>query len=116
MVAYSDVPAINTLYQEQSTLNTGIALVDAGGTVSSFTLIPPPPDPGQVGVMMMSATVGTIDPTLQLMTAIRDAMVRRNAEIDAELLALGVEPAAGPTSAPPEQPSALARNVGGMMR
>jgi hypothetical protein len=97
MVAYTDVPAANALVEEQAKINQGIALVDAGGKISSFTIIPPLPDPGSPpGVPMMSATLSAVDPSLSFMQSVRDAMVARSAEIDDELAALGVDPAPPP--------------------
>lgn len=99
MVAYTDVPAVNALYEEQGRLTQGIALIDAGGKVQMFTIAPPPYDaaspPPTPTMMMMSVSVNTIDPSPALMASARDAMVARSNAITAELAALGV------TEAPP---------------
>jgi hypothetical protein len=97
MTAYSDVAKVNTLVLEQSNLASGIAILDAGGTTASFTIMPPPasttePPPA---MPMMSVMVQTIDPPPELMAAARAAMVERHNAISAELEALGV------TGAPP---------------
>jgi hypothetical protein len=100
MVAYSDVPAVNMLYEEQARIDAGIALLDAGGLVSSFTVAPPPyvpPAPGDPiplpPPMMMSQTIATIAPPAELMTAARSAMLARHNAITTELTALGVSAA-----------------------
>lgn len=110
MVAYSDISQVNTLYEEQARIASGIALLDAGGTVSNFTVSPPPYDPsapvmsprGDLPMseprpmpMMMSVSIATIAPPEALIAAARSAMVARHNEITAELVALGV------TASPP---------------
>lgn len=91
MVAYTDLPAANALYDEQERINQGITLVDAGGLLASFTILPPSPDPeNPSSAMMMSVLLQAINPTPALMQAVRDAMVARSADITTELLALGV--------------------------
>jgi hypothetical protein len=94
MVAYTDVPTANMLYEEQGRLTQGIALIDAGGKVQMFTVSPPPYDaaspPPTPTMMMMSVSINTIDPPASLMASVRDEMVTRSNAITAELAALGV--------------------------
>jgi hypothetical protein len=92
MTVYSDVPAANMLYDEQERINQGIALVDGGGLLSTFTILPPPADPmaPMTPNMMMSVMLQAVAPSPALMQAIRDAMVTRSVAITAELAALGV--------------------------
>jgi hypothetical protein len=88
VVAYSDVPAVNTLYQEQAVISNGIAILDAGGTVGAFTVIPATPIPD--GTPALSAMITTIVPSSEMITAVRAAMVTRYNQITEELIALGV--------------------------
>jgi hypothetical protein len=91
MVAYSDVPAVNLLYQEQATIDRAIELIDNGGVISNFTVSPLPPDPGAMGAaMQMPAMISTVNPTPELMADARVALVERHNAIAAELMALGV--------------------------
>jgi hypothetical protein len=43
MTEYSDVPQVNALYQESENVNTAIAMIDAGGTMTNFTVGPARP-------------------------------------------------------------------------
>lgn len=91
MVEYTDIPAVNALYEEQARINQGIAIIDAGGTVSSFTLIPAPPSTSNPNPsMLISTTIGAVDPSLEFLASVRKAMVDRNAVITQELTDLGV--------------------------
>lgn len=93
MVAYSDVPAVNVLYQEQEQVSMAISAIDAGGKVSNFTVSPPMPEPGApMGMMpmMMPVMISVPDPPAALMQQARAALVIRQNAIVAELTALGV--------------------------
>jgi len=91
MVAYSDVPAVNMLYQEQEQITMAINMLDAGGKVTNFTVSPPPQDPGVMGMpIMMQVMIATIDPSPDLMAQARAALITRQNEIITELAAMGV--------------------------
>lgn len=101
MTAYVDVLQANRLIEEQARLAVGIAMIDEGGTVSSFTIAPKPADPvvtPRAPPSVQATTpiaVMTIDPPPELMAEARAAMVKRHNEILAELGTFGV------TGAPP---------------
>jgi hypothetical protein len=104
MVAYTDVPAANALYEEQERVNQALTLLDSGGSVSAFTVIPPPPappdplNPPTTMTMMLPVMLQTVQPTPEMIAVIRDAIVARSAAITTQLLALGV------TDPPPDPP------------
>ena len=87
MTDYSDVPKINTLYQQQQTIRQGIASIDEGGNLSSISLSAPPSPMG----MVMGATITLPTPaTPETMAAIRAQLVIYDDEITKQLSALGV--------------------------
>jgi hypothetical protein len=95
MTSYSDVPAVNALYAERENVTNAITSIDGGGTLASFTIGPPPPDPerdamSMAGGLMVAVQTGgePMDPATQ--AALRGWCVQRQAAIDAELAALGV--------------------------
>jgi hypothetical protein len=92
MAEYSDVPQINALYAENQQLNNAVAMIDAGGPLTTFTIGPPPPSGTEpVTTMMMAAMIsvpGPNDP--QLMADLRAWLVNRSNAVEAELAALGV--------------------------
>jgi len=91
MVAYSDVPAVNALYQEQEQISHAIAMIDDGGKVTNFTVSQKPLDPLAMGGMMhMPVTIATSDPPAELMAQARAALVARQGAILTELAGLGV--------------------------
>lgn len=96
MTGYSDILRANQLYLEQQTVQQGIDLIDAGGSLMSFTIGPPPPPPYNPGdpaaPMFMSVAItslGTVSPD-EVMASIRTQLVERESEIIAELVALGI--------------------------
>lgn len=113
MSQYSDVPAINVLYQENETVNNAITMIDSGGNLSNFTISPPPP--GEMGVPMMMAaliTTGSTEPDSALMADLRAWLVNRSNAILAELASMGVtEPPPSGAGVPPvrstNQPTTL---------
>lgn len=91
MTEYSDVPQVNTLYQESQQVDAAIALIDAGGTVGNFMVRPPPPTEEPAPVMMgISITVPPGPPNEPLMADLRVLLVERQNAILAEMAALGV--------------------------
>jgi hypothetical protein len=91
MVAYSDVPAMNALYQEQEQISHAIMMIDDGGKVSNFTVSPKPSDPAMMGgPVYMAVMIAVPDPPVELMAQARAALVVRQNAIIAELTALGV--------------------------
>jgi hypothetical protein len=102
---YSDIPQVNQLYIEQQQVETAISLIDNGGTLTAFTISPPPPpppydpmNPVPPSPMMMDVritNIGTVAP--ETLTALRAQLVERDNEITAELTSLGV------TTTPPSR-------------
>ena len=103
MTDYSDVEKANTLVLEQSRIASGVAMLDANGTIASFTVAPPPvtatpvspPSQPMPMATIMPVSIQTVDPSPELVAAARAAMVQRHNAISAELETLGV------TGAPP---------------
>ena len=91
MSSYDDTIKISGLYQEQDQISKAIAVLDAGGTVSSFIVSPlPTTQPGEMPSSLMSVGVNTVDPSPELLQQARSALVLRFDAINAELVALGV--------------------------
>ena len=109
MTNYTDVPQVNMLYQEQQQVQMGIAHIDNGGTLTAFTIAPPPPppydpaNPTPAGVMMQMdvriINIGTVAP--ETMAALRAQLVERDSEITQSLTDLGVGPQPPPITDPP---------------
>lgn len=93
MTAYTDVTQANALVEEQTRLSNGVAMLDNGGTVTSFTVSP---IAGTMpGPSMMPVSILTVVPPADLIASARAAMVARHNAISDELTAIGV------TGAPP---------------
>lgn len=99
MTEYIDVPAANALHAESQQIILAISNIDAGGTVVSMTIAPPPPvipEPGDPGApppvpMLMSVNVAVPPPVDPALTAqIRSWMDQRLLTISDEMTALGV--------------------------
>ena len=95
MTQYSDVPQVNDLYIEQEQVQAAITLIDSGGTLTAFTLSPPPlppfdPDNPPPPPLMTVRIVygGTVQQST--MDAVRAQLVTRSGEINDELASLGV--------------------------
>src|SRR3954470_123251 len=90
MTDYSDLPQVNTLYLESQNVANAISLIDNGGRLSNFT-ISPAPNQEPTGMMMMSVSITTTNPTSpSLLSEIRKALVDREAEIAQQMEELGV--------------------------
>jgi len=92
MTNYSDVPQINTLYQQQQQVQQAIANIDNGGSLTSIAIGSPPASPGQppMGMMVGASITLTKPATPETMAAVRAQLVIMSDEITAELAALGV--------------------------
>lgn len=94
MTAYSDLPQVNALYEEQDKITRAMAILDNGGTVGMFTCVPPPFVPPPQGEIPATYTppvqVTTVAPSPALITEVRNAMLARYDAITSELSALGV--------------------------
>lgn len=90
MSSYDDTMKISALHQEQSQVSQAIAVLDAGGTVTSFMVSPPPTQPGEMPSSLMSVGVSTVDPSEQLLQEARNQLVARFEAINSELTSLGV--------------------------
>jgi hypothetical protein len=82
MTEYSDVPDVSALYQQREIVSAAITTIDGGGNLTSIT-IAPTGAPG-MPVMMPPPTPP------ETLADIRAWLVTRQADIDAQLAALGV--------------------------
>ena len=90
MTEYADVPLVNQLYVENQNVQNGIDLLNAGGTMSSFTLVAPSnPPPGSP--LMMGATIQVTGPmSPELTAALVATLEAKQMQIMEQLAALGV--------------------------
>lgn len=92
MTNYADQPKINELYAENEKIGQAVAIIDAGGSMSEFTVTPPPPPEGEImpaTMMPQSIFVSGVSPPA-LMADLRAVLMARSTAIEAELAALGV--------------------------
>lgn len=106
MTDYADVPTITTLHQESQNIQNALNLLNAGGTMSNFTVAPPPPPTDGSGIpsstMYMSVNISVPGPISPDMTqALIDTLTTRQAEVVSELADLGVGPPPPPITDPP---------------
>jgi hypothetical protein len=92
MTDYSDIPQVNALYQEQQQVQQAITLIDMGGTLSNFIIVPPPYDPDNpTSTTLMGVSITLNKPAVpDTMVSIREQLVIRDNDIDDQLAALGV--------------------------
>lgn len=92
MTDYSTIPEVNALYMASEQCGQAIAMIDAGGNMSNFTIAPAPPDPdAPPAPLVMASTIAAPPPTdPALMADLRKWLVERQNAIMAELAALGV--------------------------
>jgi len=93
MTDYSSIPQVNALYNEQQQVQNAITMIDTGGTLISFVIAPPPPVAGAPPptTVMMASQITLVNPAApETMTAIREQLVLRDAEITDQLVELGV--------------------------
>jgi hypothetical protein len=93
MTDYTNIPGANTLHQQREVVTQAIALLDGGGSLSSMSVAPKPIEPGDAPgpMMMMGAQVYLPPPTPPAtVAAVRDWLVQRQADLDAQLAAMGV--------------------------
>jgi hypothetical protein len=92
---YYEVPAVSLLHQESQQVAQALANLQAGGSLGSMMIIPPPsvaPEPGQpLPPMMMSVQVLVPPPTspalvIELTKWLQDRLV----ELAAQMSSLGV--------------------------
>jgi hypothetical protein len=97
MTEYTDVPKANALHEESQLVARALENLQAGGTLGSMQIAPPPPVPPEPGapvvppVMMMSVNV-TVPPPVDaaLLADITAWLNQRLVDIAAELTTLGV--------------------------
>lgn len=94
MAAYDDLGKINSLYTENEAITKAITLIDGGGNLSQFTVVPAPlpPEPPPGGhVFSVPVTISFTNPVSpETMAAVRAQLVTRQGEIATELAALDV--------------------------
>jgi hypothetical protein len=122
MTEYTDVPRANELHAESQLITKAIANLEAGGTLSSMVIAPPPPVPYDPAVPPPTpATTIALMPISIMTAAPVDAVVLANitawlnqrlVDIAAELQSLGVTvPPAGDAqwSTGPSYPGGMAQ-------
>jgi hypothetical protein len=98
MTDYTDVPKANALHEESQLVARALENLQAGGTLGSMQITPPPPAPYDPNVpappapvMMMSVNVMVPPPVdAALLTDITAWLNQRLVDIAAELTTLGV--------------------------
>jgi hypothetical protein len=97
MTDYTDVPKANALHEESQLVARALENLQAGGTLGSMQITPPPPAPSEPGVhatppvMLMSVNLMVPPPVdAALLTPITAWLEQRLVAITAELTALGV--------------------------
>jgi hypothetical protein len=95
MTEYTDVPKANALHLESQQVAQAITILEAGGSLASMTISPPPPvmpEPGEpIPPMMMSVYVTVPPPTDPALSAeLITWLNKRLVEIAGELTTLGV--------------------------
>jgi hypothetical protein len=93
MTDYNDVPAVNALYLEQQQVQNAIDFLANGGLISSMTIAPPAPDPGQPTAPLFAMPVPIMLPSPNPPDLVDTAMSALQAREDAiyqELADLGV--------------------------
>jgi hypothetical protein len=94
MTDYTDIPDANMLHQQREVVTNAIAVLDDGGSLSYMSVAPRPLEPGEappMGPMMMGTQVQLPPPTPPTtVAAVRDWLVQRQADLDAQLAAMGI--------------------------
>lgn len=89
MTDYTKVPEANALYQQREVVTNAVAMLDAGGSVSSLSIAPAPDTPPGPGIMSSAIAVPAPTPP-DLVAEVRAWLIERESELDAELAALGI--------------------------
>ena len=91
MTQYSDVPEVNALYTECENIGVAMTMIDGGGGVVRMTVSWTPTDIATASTQGPPVLVHVPLPNSpSFLSSIRNWLVQREAEIDAELEALGV--------------------------
>jgi hypothetical protein len=92
MTAFTDVPAVNDLYNQRQLVDAAITMLDNGGNMTFFTIEQPPSPGGTPPATTMAPARVTMPPPTppDTVTNIRAWLVQRQADIDSQLAALGV--------------------------
>jgi len=103
MTDYTDVPTVTTLHGEAERTQQALDMLAAGGTMSNFTVAPPPPTvPGAPAPIMMAVNIQVTEPlSAELLTALNDWLTTRLAAIIVELSTYDVGPPPPPITDPP---------------
>jgi hypothetical protein len=86
MTDYADLSEVDALYREQEDLNHAIEMLDAGGTISVLTVVPPA---AGMPTPTLPVAITTVDP-ISLLKPARNALAARSREITRELEGHGV--------------------------
>ena len=103
MTDYSDIPAVTTLHGEAERTQQALDMLNAGGTMTNFTIAPPPASGGVPPPSgMMAVQIQVTEPlSAEMITALNDWLTTRLANIIDELATYDVGPPPPPPTAPP---------------
>jgi hypothetical protein len=102
MTDYADVPAVTALHGEAERVQQAISILAAGGTMSIFTVTPPPPEPGVMLPVVMAVSISVVDPiSAEMVTALNNWLTTRLATITDELATYDVTAPPPPLTDPP---------------
>jgi hypothetical protein len=105
MTDYTDVPQASGLHQSRQNVTAAITLIDGGGIINNFSVAPQPTTGVPVTNVGGAINILVPDASAELMTAARDWLVQRQADLDGQLAALGV------TNPPPQSPPTTTRGT-----
>jgi len=89
MVDRADIDEANRLIAESNNITEAITAIDAGGQIVDFSIsVPPPGSPGGIPSIQVISTYMQAPPIMY--QTIRALLVQRQADINAQLAALGV--------------------------
>lgn len=83
MSSYEDMSEIHRLYQEQERIASALAILDDGGTISSFVVSPS-------GTGVMAVSVNTVAPSRVMLAGVYAVLIDRYNVLSRELEDLGV--------------------------
>lgn len=91
MTEYTDVPEVNTLYVESENCSKAIEYLDGGGSMSTFTIVPPRPAEGEFVLDTPVSIYMAQQISSEFAASVRTALVAKQNDIADQLAALGVK-------------------------
>jgi hypothetical protein len=92
MTDYTDVPAVNDLYNQRQLVDAAITMLDNGGNMTFFTIEQASPPEGVTPTTTTAPARVTMPPPTppNTVATIRAWLIQRQSDIDSQLAALGV--------------------------